>query len=154
MCRKCCHGAGYAKPRDMVVKLQSHVLIEGETEGEVLRFDAPISFWGGVDPETATVSLAGHPQHGAVISDKILVIPQLIGSSSSSAVMLELFYRGIGPSALVLGGRDAILPIGVVVAMQMGWGTAPVVMLEGADFRSGDHIAIERCGIIRASARN
>lgn len=149
MCRKCCNGAGYAKPSDLDVKFQSHVLIDGETEGEVLRFDAPISFWGGVNPETAAISLAGHPQHGEMISDKILVIPQLIGSSSSSAVILELFYRGIGPRALVLGGRDAILPIGVVVAGQMGWPTVPVLVLENPAFRSGDRVKINPRGMIR-----
>jgi len=131
------------------VTWQSDVLIEGEAEGTVLRFDAPISFWGGVNPETGAVSLAGHPQFGEIVSGKILVIPQLIGSSSSSAVMLELFYRDIGPRALVLGGRDAILPIGVVVSGQMGWATAPVVMLNAPEFQSGDRIVIERDGTIR-----
>lgn len=127
---------------------QSDVLIEGEAEGPVLRFEAPISFWGGVNPETATVSLAGHPQFGETVSGKILVIPQLIGSSSSSAVMLELFYRDIGPRALVLGGRDAILPIGVVVSRQMGWASIPVVVLGSPVFQSGDCVRINQRGAI------
>mgnify|MGYP002700811375 CR=1 FL=1 len=43
---------------------QSDVLFEGTATGEVLRFDAPISFWGGVNPVTSEVTLAGHPQRG------------------------------------------------------------------------------------------
>ncbi|NKB50763.1 MAG: DUF126 domain-containing protein [Rhizobiaceae bacterium] len=127
---------------------QSEVLIEGEAHGEVLRFDAPISFWGGISPVTSQVILAGHPQQGTAIADKILVIPQMIGSSSSSAVMLELFYTNMAPRALILGSRDAILPVGVVVARQMGWPIIPVVVLPEAPFLSADKIYITRNGQI------
>ena len=108
-----------------------------------MRLDAPISFWGGVDPQTSAICLAGHPQEGQRIAGAILVIERLIGSSSSSAVMLELLYRGVGPAALILGGRDAILPIGSLVAEQMGWTPCPVVFLENPTFRTGDMLRIE-----------
>jgi len=124
------------------------VLFQGTAQGEVLRFDAPISFWGGVNPVTSEVTLAGHPQRGQAIKDKILVLPQLIGSSSSSAVILELFYKGVAPKALILGGRDAILPVGVVVARQMGWPTIPVVVLPDPPFQSGDTVHIAQDGRI------
>lgn len=127
---------------------QTRPLFNGEAEGEVLRFDAPISFWGGVNPETAEVSLAGHPQQGEVITNKIVVIPSLIGSSSSSAVILELYYRNIAPTALILGEIDAILPIGVLVASQMGWSTAPIVMLENPPFVSRTKIRISLAGLL------
>ena len=121
---------------------QAEVLLPGEARGEVLRLDAPISFWGGVDAATSEVTLAGHPQRGEHVAGKVLVLPQLIGSSSSSAVMLELLHRGIAPSALILGQRDAILPVGVVVARQMGWASVPVVVLPDPPFRSGDVVAV------------
>lgn len=124
------------------------VLFKGTAQGEVLRFDAPISFWGGVNPVTSEVTLAGHPQRGQAIKDKILVLPQLIGSSSSSAVILELFYKGVAPKALILGGRDAILPVGVVVARQMGWPTIPVVVLPDPPFQSDDTVHIAQDGRI------
>lgn len=127
---------------------QADVLIEGEANGEVLRLEAPISFWGGVDPVTSEITLAGHPQRGMCIVGTILVIPQLIGSSSSSAVMLELAYTGMAPKALVLGGRDAILPVGVVVARQMGWPTIPVVVLADPPFATGEQLEISAGGMI------
>ncbi len=127
---------------------QSDVLFEGTATGEVLRFDAPISFWGGVNPVTSEVTLAGHPQRGMAIKDKMLVIPQLIGSSSSSAVILELFYKKMAPKALILGGRDAILPVGVVVARQMNWPTIPVVVLSQPPFQSGETVCIASDGKI------
>lgn len=127
---------------------QAEVLFEGEAQGEVLRFDAPISFWGGVNPVTSEVTLAGYPQRGQTIAGKMLVIPHLIGSSSSSAVMLELFYKRIAPKALILGGRDAILPVGVIVASQMDWPTIPVVVLSKPPFQTAQSISIARDGRI------
>lgn len=132
----------------MALTVKAEVLIPGVAKGRVLRLAAPISFWGGVDPATSAITLAGHPQHGEPIANRVLVIPTLIGSSSSSAVMLELLHAGKAPCALILGGRDAILPVGVVVARQMEWPTIPVLVVHEPPFRTGEHIAIARDGRI------
>lgn len=127
---------------------RTEVLFEGGAEGCVLRLDAPISFWGGISPVTSEVTLAGHPQRGERIADRMLVIPHLIGSSSSSAILLELTYIGRAPRALILGGRDAILPVGVVVARQMGWPAPPVVILPEPPFRTGDRLCLDTGGTL------
>lgn len=127
---------------------QSQVLFAGQAEGDVLRMSAPISFWGGVCASTARVVLGGHPEKGQCISGKILVIPELVGSSSSSAVMLELLHQDIAPAGLVLGETDAILPIGVVVARQMGWHSIPVVVVRTSSLRSGMRVRIATDGQI------
>ena len=127
---------------------QADVLFDGRAEGIVLRLDKPISFWGGVNPNTSEITLAGHPQCGVKIAGAILVIPQLIGSSSSSAVMLELLYSNVAPRALILGGRDAILPVGVLVAQQMDWQTIPVVALDDLPFQTGDAVSIHLGGLV------
>ena len=127
---------------------QAEVLFAGTANAQVMRLEAPISFWGGVDPVTSNNVLAGHPQLGMPVANKILVVPQLVGSSSSSAVMLELVYKKMAPAALVLCHRDAILPVGVLVAQQMDWPTIPVVVLPDAPFASGDHLKIGSGGSI------
>ncbi|MEM7491269.1 MAG: DUF126 domain-containing protein [Pseudomonadota bacterium] len=126
-------------------------LIPGVAEGRALRLDAPISFWGGVDPTTSEIVLAGHPQRGVAIAGTILVVDRLLGSSSSSAVMLELLHAGRAPRGLILGCRDAILPIGVLVAGQMGWPTIPVLLLPDPPFRTGDALTIAEDGRITRS---
>lgn len=130
---------------------RADVLFSGAAHAEVLRFDAPISFWGGIDPVTSKVTLAGHPQIDQPVANKILVIPRLVGSSSSSAVMLELIYKKMAPAALILGNRDAILPVGVVVAKQMDWHTIPVVALADPPFATGDLLTITEDGTITQS---
>jgi len=134
------------------MEITGEALISGKASGAVLRLDAPISFWGGVDPETSAICLAGHPQEAVRIAGTVLMIDRLIGSSSSSAVMLELLFRGIGPAALVLGGRDAILPIGALVAGQMGWTACPVVVAEDVPFRTGDMVRVDGGRIVRTDS--
>ena len=98
------------------------VLIPGpEVSARPLILTAPISFWGGVDPKTAKIADVRHPQHGADIAGTILFIPGTIGSSSASAILLELIHRGIAPAAIVLREPDAILLLGVIVAREMEW---------------------------------
>ena len=99
------------------------------TAGPVLALTAPISFWGGVDPKTSVIADVRHPQHGTPISGTILYLPGTIGSSSASAVLLELIHRGIAPAAIILKEPDAILLLGVLVAREMGWATPPAYKL-------------------------
>jgi predicted aconitase with swiveling domain len=115
----------------MVVR--GRVLIEGEGAGPLLRLTAPLSFWGGVDPKTSRVSDPRHPQHGRSIAGTVLALAEPRGSSSSSAIMLELIARGIAPVALLLGNPDAILTLGIVVAREMGHPTLPALEVAPED---------------------
>jgi uncharacterized protein len=98
------------------------VLLPGPTvSAEPLVLTAPISFWGGVDPKSSRISDVRHPQHGQEIKHRILFLPGTIGSSSASAVLLELVHRGIAPAAIIMRAPDAILLLGLIVAREMGW---------------------------------
>jgi len=114
-------------------RIQGEVLIPGTAEAPVLCLDKPISFWGGVDPFSGRITDPRHPNHGAVIGGRILVLPGTIGSSSSSAVMLELMASGKAPAALILAEPDAILVLGAVVAREMGHGSIPALIVPRAD---------------------
>lgn len=109
--------------------LQTKPLLAGTATGELLLLGAPLSFWGGVDPATGLIIQVRHPQCGVSIAGKILCLPATIGSSSSSAVLLELIRLGKAPAALVMGTPDAILLIGCLIAEEMGWPAPPAVAL-------------------------
>jgi predicted aconitase with swiveling domain len=109
------------------------ILVPGRAgEGEALVLTAPISFWGGVDPKTGRIADVRHPQHGENLSGRVLFLPGTIGSSSASAVLLELVHNGHAPAALVLHEPDAILLLGLIVAREMGWET-PMALQLGRD---------------------
>ncbi|MBZ9985567.1 DUF126 domain-containing protein [Mesorhizobium sp. BH1-1-5] len=113
----------------------AEILVPGKAgEGEALVLTVPISFWGGVDPKTGRIADVRHPQHGEVIAGRVLFLPGTIGSSSASAVLMELVHNGRAPAALVLHEPDAILLLGLIVAREMGWETPMAVRLERGEF--------------------
>ena len=107
--------------------LIGRVLVPGDASGTLLRLRSPISFWGGVNPRTGQVSDPRHPNYGDSITDTVLIVPATAGSSSSSAIMLELLRSKLAPAALLLARHDGILALGVLVARELGYGTIPVV---------------------------
>ncbi|KPF71619.1 hypothetical protein IP69_05445 [Bosea sp. AAP35] len=131
--------------------LKTEVLIPGSTAaGHCLALTAPISFWGGVDPRTGLIIDARHPQLGENIAGTVLALPGTIGSSSASAVLLELVHAGRAPAALLMDAPDAILLLGLVVAREMGWPTPPAFRLAAADQAqlAGHRLAVADDGTI------
>jgi predicted aconitase with swiveling domain len=107
--------------------------VQKPAEGPLLTLSAPLSFWGGVDPKTGRIIQVRHPECGAALSGTVLALPGTIGSSSSSAVLLELIRNGLAPAALVMSEPDAILLIGCVVADVMGWQAPPAFRLKASE---------------------
>lgn len=130
--------------------LTAQVLIAGEAEGEILALTHPISFWGGVDPKTGDIIDARHPERGLNIAGKILALPGMIGSSSASAVMLELVYAKRAPAALLMPAPDAILLLGMIVAREMDWPYPPAFALDAETQKSlqRKRVKIDRDGAI------
>ena len=103
-------------------------LLPGTAEGRVLKLPT-LSLWGGVDPFSGTLSDPALPHYRESVRGRVLMIAEPIGSSSSSAVLLELLHAGNAPAAIVLGRADAIVALGVLVAREMGWATIPIAVL-------------------------
>ena len=81
-----------------------------------LRLSEPLSFWGGIDPESGLIIDASHPQVGESISGKILRMPHSRGSSSSPSVLAEALRLGTGPVAIILDQPDPMVFLGALVA--------------------------------------
>ena len=109
------------------------ILVGGEAEGEILRLEPPVSFWGGVDPKTGELTNPNHPKYGTSIAGKIVVMTRGIGSSSGSSILLELLAIGKGPAGILMEEADAILSLGAVVAREMGYGEMPVWIIKSED---------------------
>lgn len=135
----------------MTDQAKSDVLVAGDGgTGQALVLSAPISFWGGVDPATGRIADVRHPQCGEFISGRVLFLPATIGSSSASAVLLELVRNRHAPAALVLHEPDAILLLGLIVAREMGWPTPVAVRLDRSRFGSFEdkHISVGTDGLL------
>jgi uncharacterized protein len=104
--------------------------VGGRASGIALVLDEPLSFWGGVDPATGVVIDTHHPQMGASIAGRILVMPSGRGSSSSSYVLAEAIRAGTGPAAILLREPDGIISLGAIVARELYEVAVPVVVLD------------------------
>lgn len=138
------------------MELTAEPLIPGAAAcGPCLALSAPISFWGGVDPRSGTIIDARHPERGLCIAGTVLALPGTIGSSSASAVLLELVHAGKAPAALLLDAPDAILLLGLVVAREMGWPTPPAFRLPAAaqPALAGRRIVLSAAGRISCEDR-
>ena len=94
-----------------------------------LVLDEPLSLWGGIDPATGTIIDANHPQRGASVRGRVLVMRSGRGSSSSASVLAEALRAGTGPVAILLGEPDLILSIGAAVAEELYGAVVPVAVL-------------------------
>jgi hypothetical protein len=133
--------------------LTASVLVTGDASGELLVLDRPLSLWGGVDAERGVITSQHHPQRGLSLPGRVVVMPVVIGSSSSSSVLAEMLRRGTGPAALVLGHPDSILAIGSIVAERLYRRGCPIVVLGPAGMAAlaGAHRARVQGGRIELS---
>jgi predicted aconitase with swiveling domain len=134
-----------------VVNLQAEVLLPGPgATATGLSLTAPISFWGGVDPKSGLVSDPRHPEHGQLISGKVLFVPETVGSSSAAAILLELVHGHRAPAAIVLHEPDAILLLGLIVAKEMGYETPIALRLDRDRYPAlnGRPLSVSAAGLI------
>ena len=129
--------------------ISTKIIVTGQAEGVVLKLQAPLSFWGGVNLKTGVIIQADHPDRGTSITNTILALPGLIGSSSSSAVLLELLYKEIAPKAILMAEVDAILALGDLVAREMGYPTISILQTPIDSFVTGQTVVIDNQGILR-----
>jgi predicted aconitase with swiveling domain len=115
------------------------VLVGGDAEGSTLVLDEPLSFWGGFEAETGVIIDQRHPQEGAVLSGKVLIMTSGRGSSSASSVIAEAIRLGTAPAAIIMRGPDEIVALGAIVADELYGLRMPVVVVEPATFEAARH---------------
>lgn len=127
-------------------------LVPGAGAGDVLALAEPVSFWGGVDPESGRIIDRWHPDRGIRVTGRILVMPSGRGSSSGSSVLAEAIRLGTAPAAIVLHAPDAILTVGALVAASLYDRHCPVVLAESEEafgrIARASHAVIDPAGVV------
>jgi len=109
-------------------------MVVGEAEGIVLRSDRAISLWGGIDPSSGRIIDRRHDRHGESIVGRVFAIPAEKGSSTGSAVLLELIRAGLAPAGIVTSETAPILAVGSIVAEELYGAGIPIVCLGPRDW--------------------
>jgi hypothetical protein len=107
--------------------IHGRTLHPGSATGTPIRLTAPLSFWGGTDEQGRIVD-AHHPQCGAVLTGRILLMESGRGSSSASSVLAEQIRARTAPAAIILARPDPIIPLGALVAAELYDLDLPVVV--------------------------
>jgi predicted aconitase with swiveling domain len=126
--------------------MQGATLAGGTARGKLLRLDAALSLWGGVDLRSGTIVDQTHPQRGTPISGRILAMQGGRGSSSSSSALVECVRLGTSPRAIILTRHDPILLIGALVAKDLYDVPMPLVIINPHDWQNlsdGEELEIE-----------
>jgi len=132
--------------------ITGRAIVAGEADAEALVTNDALSFCGGYDFHTGEIIDKHHPLAGVRASGRILAVPFSKGSSTTTAVLLEAVRAGTAPAAILTTGTDAFFALASIVADVMYGKSFPVIALNPADFatlRSGEHLSIERSGVIR-----
>ena len=125
--------------------LTARTLHPGTAAGEAIRLTAPLSFWGGTDDHGRIVD-AHHPQCGAVLAGRILLMESGRGSSSTSSVLAEQIRTRTAPAAIILARPDPIIPLGALIAHELYALATPVVVADQYDALPAD-------GLVQIDAR-
>lgn len=115
--RGCCADRQVEEKRVMVMNIiKCKKISKGLAEGEVLFSSEPISFFGGVDPDTGVVIEKGHPLEGRSIAGKIVVFPYGKGSTVGSYTLYRLKKNGVAPLAIVNRQAETIVVVGAIIS--------------------------------------
>lgn len=114
--------------------IQGRSIIAGEAQGELLSSTQPLSFWGGYDHQTGEIIDRRHPLSGQIARGRILAIPNTIGSSTSTAVLLEAVRAGTAPAAILTASTDSFLALASIVAAELYNRPIPIVALTPHQF--------------------
>ncbi|ASJ12283.1 DUF126 domain-containing protein [Thermococcus thioreducens] len=96
--------------------LKGRKIVGGKAEGELVVSQKPLSFLGGVDPETGIVTDAESDIRGQSIAGKILAFPRGKGSTVGSYVIYALKKNGKAPKAIIVGEAETIVATGAIIA--------------------------------------
>lgn len=100
----------------MSVRLEGRVIFEGKAEGTALVSSSPMSFYGGVDPNSGMVVERGHELQGQSVRGHVLVFPNGKGSTVGSYIMFRLKKSGSAPCAIINEKCETIVAVGAIIS--------------------------------------
>ena len=97
-------------------QLVGRIIYKGKAQGEALVTSQPISFYGGVDPNTGIVLEKGHELQGQSVKGIILVFPQGKGSTVGSYTLYRMKKNGVAPAGMINRECETIIAVGAIIS--------------------------------------
>jgi len=120
------------------MELKGRVISKGVGKGEALTTSQPISFYGGVDPNTGVIVEKGHELEGEAVKDKILVFPNGKGSTVGSYTLYRMKKNGTAPAGIINEECETVVAVGAIIS------EIPCIdQIDISKIRTGDAIRLE-----------
>jgi uncharacterized protein len=119
------------------IVLRGHKVVGGVAEGEALVSQEPISFMGGVNPNTGILAEKTHELVGKKITGKILVYPTGKGSTGGSYRLYDMSVQKTAPAAIINLRAEPITAIGAImgnIPMMDQFSDDPTKIIETGDW--------------------
>ena len=116
------------------------ILVQGKTQGTVLKSNDPINFLGTVDKKTGIISDKNHELFEKSLKDTILVFPSGVGSSVGAYTIYSIKSNNSAPIAMICKKADLTVATGCALA------NIPLVIIsdeEFSSFQSGQKISLD-----------
>lgn len=96
--------------------IECRKVAKGKGKGELIVSSEPISFLGGVNPETGEIIDPNHELKGQIIKDKVLFIPGGKGSTVGSYVIFQMMKNNTAPNAIICLSAEPIIATGAIMS--------------------------------------
>ncbi|MBS3926048.1 MAG: DUF126 domain-containing protein [Nitrosarchaeum sp.] len=106
------------------------ILVQGKTEGIILKSQNPINFLGTVDKKTGIISDKNHELFDKSIKNSILVFPSGVGSSVGAYTIYSIKSNNTAPLAMICEKADLTVATGCALA------NIPLVIIDNEKFSS------------------
>ncbi|MEA1906794.1 MAG: DUF126 domain-containing protein, partial [Euryarchaeota archaeon] len=93
-----------------------HAVSKGVASGKVLISETPVSFLGGIDPETGIIMEKDHPKKGVTIANRVFIFPHGKGSTVGSYVIYSLKKNNVAPCAMINLAAETIVAVGAIIS--------------------------------------
>ena len=116
------------------------ILVQGKTQGIILKSNDPINFLGTVDKKTGIISDKNHELFEKSIKDCILVFPSGVGSSVGAYTIYSIKSNNTAPLAMICKKADLTVATGCALT------NIPLVIVsdeEFSSFQSGQKISLD-----------
>ena len=125
------------------MELKGRIILKGVAEGEALTTTQPISFYGGVDPNTSEIIEKGHELQGKRVKGKILVFPNGKGSTVGSYTLYRMKKNGTAPAGIINRECETVVAVGAIIS------EIPCVdKVDISEIKTGDIVRLED-GVVR-----
>jgi len=120
------------------MELKGRIISKGIAEGIALTTTQPISFYGGVDPNTSEIIEKGHELQGKLVKDRILVFPNGKGSTVGSYTLYRMKKSGYAPAGIVNKECETVVAVGAIIS------EIPCVdKIDISKIETGDNVRLE-----------